>query len=313
MFPTKSDEASAAGPALKSVQSRPRWLVYLGATWLLAIIIAAVFGPWLGLPDYGPPLGKARSGPDGTLRGAARVRRNRPQLLSRVVNGARVSLLVGAISGLIGFVVGTTLGLLAGFLRGRVDTLVSFLADGLLAFPPLVLLLAVASVLEPSVTTLIVALSIVVVPTFTRLSRANTLRWSSREFVTAATNMGAGPLRLMMREILPNLVPSVAAYLPIVIAALIVAEGSLSFLGLGIPPPTPSWGGMINSGQGFLAKYPLLVIVPATAIFLTVFSLNVVGDHLRSEVRGAVTAVTSVRPTAARSFRIRASPRQGAT
>jgi peptide/nickel transport system permease protein len=274
-------DAGPVVPTLPPVRRKRMWLVRLGAGWLVLVVLCALLAPILPLPDYGTPVGMPRSGPNlgfGGLLGLDGLGRS---MLSRVVYGAQVSLLVGAVSGLIGFVVGTVLGLIAGFARGPADTVISFVADGLLAFPPLILLLALASVLRPSTTTLITALSVLVVPTFIRLARANTLRWASREFVSAATNMGAGPLRLMGREILPNLLPSLAAYLPIVIAALIVAEGSLSFLGLGIPPPTPSWGGMINDGKDYIATYPAVVFVPAAAIFLTVFALNVVGDHWR--------------------------------
>jgi peptide/nickel transport system permease protein len=269
-------------PKLPDVRRRRPWLVALGAAWLVLVVLAAVLAPVLPLPAYGLPVGPPRGTPELTLQGLAGYDGLGRSVLSRLVYGAQVSLIVGVLSALTGFAVGAVLGLLGGYLRGPVDTVVSFVADGLLAFPPLVLLLAMASVLQPSTTTLVVALSLLMVPTFTRLARANTLRWANREFVTAAANMGAGPVRLMGREILPNLLPSLAAYLPIVIAALIVAEGSLSFLGLGIPPPTPSWGGMINDGKEYIARYPMIVFAPAATIFLTVFALNVVGDHLRT-------------------------------
>jgi len=147
----------------------------------------------------------------------------------------------------------------------------------------LILLLALASILEPSVPTILLGLTLLVIPAFIRLSRANTMSWSSREFIRAARNIGAGNFRILFREILPNLLAPLAAYLPIVMAALIVAEGSLSFLGLGIPPPQPSWGGMINDGKDAIATSPHLVFVPALVIFFTVFALNQVGDHLRTK------------------------------
>lgn len=153
----------------------------------------------------------------------------------------------------------------------------------MLAFPPLILLLALSSILTPSVTTMLVGLSIVVIPSFIRLARASTLTWSSREFVRAARNMGAGHSRILFREILPNVLAPLASYLPIVMAAMIVAEGSLSFLGMGVPPPQPSWGGMISDGKDLIAEAPHLVFVPAIAIFFTVFALNQVGDFLRSK------------------------------
>lgn len=275
-------EAVVRAPAVPEVRRRHSVLFGIAAAWLGVIVVAAVFAPLLPIQEYEVPIGPPRAAPDGTLGGLLGTDGLGRSMLSRVVYGARVSLVVGVVAALSGFVVGSALGLLAGYLRGWVDSVLSYLADALLAFPPLILLLALASALQPSITTLLVALAVLVVPTFMRLARAGTLRWSSYDFVRAATNIGAGPMRVMCRELLPNLLPSVLAYLPVVIASLIVAEGSLSFLGLGIPPPMPSWGGLINDGTEYLATDPLVVLVPAAAIFLTVFALNVVGDRLRS-------------------------------
>ncbi|GAA3137948.1 hypothetical protein GCM10020255_013650 [Rhodococcus baikonurensis] len=135
--------------------------------------------------------------------------------------------------------------------------------------------------MTPSVKTILVGLTLVTVPSFIRLARATTISWTSREFVRAAKNLGASNSRILLKEILPNVLPSLGAFFPIVIAALIVAEGSLSFLGLGLPPPQPSWGGMISDGKSSIATAPHIVFVPSMVIFLTVFALNQVGDHLR--------------------------------
>jgi peptide/nickel transport system permease protein len=145
------------------------------------------------------------------------------------------------------------------------------------------LLIALSSVLTPSLQTILLGLILVAIPSFIRLARANTISWSSREFVRAARNIGATNGRILFREVLPNVVPPLASYLPVVMAVLIVAEGSLSFLGLGIPPPTPSWGGMINDGKDAIAEAPYLVMVPSVAIFLTVFALNQLGDFCRAK------------------------------
>jgi peptide/nickel transport system permease protein len=275
------EPADDPGPALPAVRAHRSWLVVLCSGWLALVVLAALLAPVLPLADYGEVAGTPRGGPEFSLDGLLGYDVLGRSMLSRVVSGAQASLLVGVVSALIAFVAGSFLGLLAGFLRGAVDTVISFVTDTLLAFPPLVLLLALASVLRPSISTLIVSLSLLMTPTFTRLARANTMRWASREFVMAAQNMGAGLPRLMGREVLPNVVPSVASYLPVVIAALIVAEGSLSFLGLGIPSPTPSWGGMIADGQDLISRFPNLVFVPAVTILLTVLALNIVGDGLR--------------------------------
>lgn len=272
----------AAEPSVPRVRRRRSVLVLLSYAWLAVVILAAVLATVLPLPPYdiavGAPRQLPRLGSLDLLFGTDQLGRS---LLTRGVYGAQVSLLVGTVAGLVGSAVGLVLGMLAGYLRGWFDSLIRLLADAMLAFPPLILLLALSSVLTPSIPTIMIGLTLLVIPTFIRLARANTLTWSAREFVTAARTLGAGRGRILRREILPNLLPSQAAYLPVVMAALIVAEGSLSFLGMGIPPPTPSWGGMISDGKDAIGEYPHLVFVPAVVIFLTVFALNQVGDHLR--------------------------------
>ncbi|MBL7502487.1 ABC transporter permease [Frankia sp. CNm7] len=261
---------------------RPRsLLVYLSYGWLVLVIGLAVLANVLPVPSYTIPVGDPRQGPGGGLDLLLGTDSQGRPMIARAVYGAQVSLLVGTIGGLLGAVIGALLGLLAGYLGGWVDWIVRLVADALLAFPPLLLLLAISSILTPSITTLTAGLTLLIIPTFTRIARANTLAWASRDFITAARNMGASRRRILVREILPNLLPSLAAYLPIVISALIVAEGSLSFLGQGIPPPRPSWGGMISEGKDYLVDAPHMVLVPALIIFFTVFALNQVGDHLR--------------------------------
>ncbi|MBF4479932.1 peptide/nickel transport system permease protein [Rhodococcus rhodochrous J3] len=268
-------------PAAKKTRSV---LVYLSIVWLVLIIGAAIFASVLPLAPYNVPIGPPRTPPNldslDTLLGTDTLGRS---ILSRVVYGAQVSLVIGAVAGLVGFLIGSFFGMIAGYFGKRVDAVISLLADAMLAFPPLILLLALASILTPSVRTILFGLGLLAIPSFIRLARANTLSWSSREFVRAAKNMGAGSGRILFREIMPNVLAPLASYMPIVIAALIVAEGSLSFLGLGIPPPQPSWGGMINDGKDAIATSPHLVFVPALVIFFTVFALNQVGDHLRTK------------------------------
>ncbi|WP_018501365.1 ABC transporter permease [Parafrankia discariae] len=276
--------APALDAPIVPVVRKPRSiLVYLAYAWLIAVIALAALADVLPLASYSIPIGKPRLGPDFSSfdlwLGTDQQGRS---ILSRCVYGARVSLLVGTVAGLIGAVLGTLLGMLAGYLGGAVDWIIRLITDAMLAFPPLILLLALSSILTPSVRTLLVGLTLLIVPTFVRLALANTLAWSSREFVTAARNMGAGHARILVKEILPNLLPPLGAFLPVVMAALIVAEGSLSFLGMGIPPPQPSWGGMISDGKEAIADSPHMVLVPAIVIFFTVFALNQAGDHLRS-------------------------------
>jgi peptide/nickel transport system permease protein len=280
-----SGRTVAKGPAIPVVPEAGRRrsvVVYICYAWLVCILLGAVFADLLPIAPYAAPVGSSRllpsSGSLDLLLGTDSYGRS---ILSRVIHGARVSLLVGALAGIVGVLVGTVLGLIGGYFGGRVDWFVTLATDSMLAFPPLIMLLTLTSILSPSVTTITLGLAIVTIPTFVRLTRAATIRWASREFVRAAKNMGAGNVRILTREILPNVLPTLGAYFPIVVAALIVAEGSLSFLGLGIPAPQPSWGGMIDDAKNSIATKPHLVFIPAAVIFVTVFSLNQVGDHLR--------------------------------
>ncbi|MBY6687770.1 ABC transporter permease [Rhodococcus sp. BP-149] len=279
-----SDTApSPAAPRVPAVKTTRSVLVYLSTAWLVAIVFAAVFASALPLTSYTFPVGLPRLGPQwgswDLLLGTDSLGRS---MFSRIIHGARISLVVGTVAAAVGFLIGSLIGMVAGYFGKATDAGISLVTDAMLAFPPLILLLALASILEPSVGTILFGLSLIVIPSFIRLARANTVAWSAREFVCAARNMGAGHSRILFKEIMPNLFAPIASYLPIVMAALIVAEGSLSFLGMGVPPPEPSWGGMINDGKDAIATSPHLVFVPAAAIFFTVFSLNQVGDHLRT-------------------------------
>ncbi|WP_280436531.1 ABC transporter permease [Nocardia carnea] len=269
-------------PVVPRVRKPRSILVYLSYAWLVVMISAAIFADLLPLASYSIPVGPPRQPPQlGSLDLLAGTDNLGRSMLSRCVYGAQVSLLIGTVATLIGSALGSSIGMLGGYFQKRTDAGIRLLSDTMLAFPPLILLMALTAVFTPGLPTLMVGLSLIIIPSFIRLARANTLTWTAREFVLAARNMGAGHGRILGREILPNVLPPLLAYLPIVMAALIVAEGSLSFLGLGIPPPTPSWGGMISDGKDSLATAPHLVFVPAAVIFCTVFALNQAGDHLR--------------------------------
>ncbi|MFZ2173625.1 MAG: ABC transporter permease [Rhodococcus sp. (in: high G+C Gram-positive bacteria)] len=280
----RQHEKTGSTPTVPVVRKTRPILVYLSVAWLVTLILAALLADVLPLAPYATPVAIPRTPPEfgslDLLLGTDSLGRS---MLSRIIYGARVSLVTGTVAGLAGFAIGSFIGMLGGYFRKRTDSVVTLVTDAMLAFPPLILLLALASVLTPSVRTILIGLTLLVIPSFVRLSRASTMSWSSREFVRAARNMGAGHRRILSREILPNLVAPLASYLPIVMAAMIVAEGSLSFLGLGIPPPTPSWGGMISDGKDHIADSPHLVFVPSMAIFFTVFALNQVGDYLRTK------------------------------
>lgn len=203
-------------------------------------------------------------------------------LLGGLIYGARVSLIVGIGAALIGMSIGGTIGVCAGYFRGKFDAVVSLLSDSMLAFPPLILLLAMVAVLRPSVRNVTIALAVLGIPTYIRLARANTILFSQREFVLAARSLGAKSRRVIFRELVPNVALPVVSYALVGVALLIVAEASLSFLGLSIQRPNPTWGNMIAAGQAEFDKHPHLVFVPGAILFATVYALNRVGDKART-------------------------------
>ena len=202
--------------------------------------------------------------------------------LSRLIYGARVSLVVGLCAPLIGLTFGGALGMLAGYFGGRAGSFVVGSMDVLLAFPPLILVLAVIAFVGQSILNLTLILGALSIPASMRVARAATLTLSRREFVIAAQALGASHARILLRELLPNVILPLLAFFLLGVAVIIVVEGSLSFLGLGVPPPISSWGSMIGEGRESLEVAPRLAFLPAIAMFLTVLSFNLVGDTLRA-------------------------------
>jgi peptide/nickel transport system permease protein len=202
--------------------------------------------------------------------------------LARLVHGARISLTVGLCAPVIGLTIGGALGMLAGYFRGRFETLVVGSMDVLLAFPPLILALAVTAYLGQSLLNLTCILGVLGIPAFMRVARAATLTLARREFVIAAQALGATHARILLRELLPNVFLPLFAFFLLGVAVTIVVEGALSFLGLGVPPPISSWGSMIGEGRESLDVAPRLAFIPAVTLFLTVLSFNLVGDTLKA-------------------------------
>ena len=202
-------------------------------------------------------------------------------VLSRVIFGARASLAAGVVSVLISLAIGVPVGLLAGYAGGRTDMLISRLTDALLACPFLILAIALAAFLGPSLTNAMIAIGISATPVFVRLTRGTALAAKAEEYVLAARAIGNPPWRIALRHVLPNIVPPLLVQATLAIAAAVIAEASLSFLGLGQQPPQPSWGSMLNTAKNYIDNAPWMAIWPGVSIFLLVLSFNLVGDGLR--------------------------------
>jgi peptide/nickel transport system permease protein len=253
---------------------------WLCAVWLVVLATTAIGAGWLPLPD---PLETdflhRRVAPNGDFwLGTDQLGRD---TLSRIIFGARVSLSIALAASLLSAFFGVIFGLPAGYFRGRLEAGVVGATDIVLAFPGIILALLVAAYAGASLTNLVLVLGFLGIPGYTRIARATTLNFAQRDFVTAARAIGASHLRIMMRELLPNLVPPISAIVVLGMSRIIVLEGTLSFLGLSLPPPAPTWGNMIAAGVSELAFHPAISFVPAGVMFITILALNVIGDVLR--------------------------------
>ncbi|HVB06371.1 MAG TPA: ABC transporter permease [Acidimicrobiales bacterium] len=250
---------------------------------LLLMVLACFFGPALfHLPAYQDGnLANANLGlgQQGHLLGTDPLGND---LLSRSLVGGRVSIEVGLGATLAGVLIGSNLGMLAGYFGGALDTALMRLIDVQLAFPALILALIIAEYLGPSEFHEGIALTVLSVPNYARLSRAGTLRIREREFVVATRIMGARRRHITLRHIYPNIVPSLITIFPITVSVVMLVEATLSFLGAGIRPPAPSWGNMVYAGTQYLETAPINVIVPGAFLFVTVCCLNLVGEQVRA-------------------------------
>lgn len=202
-------------------------------------------------------------------------------VLARVIWGARASLLAGVVSVAISLLTGVTIGMLAGFLGGTVDSLISRATDAFLACPFLILAIALAAFLGPSLTNAMIAIGVSASPIFVRLTRAQVLQIKVEDYVEAARAVGCHPFRIAISHILPNVTAPLIVQASLAIASAVIAEASLSFLGLGQQPPDPSWGSMLNTAKNFMETAPWMAVWPGLAIFVLVLSFNLLGDGLR--------------------------------
>ena len=277
-------DLSIEGDVVASPVKRTRRLgplFWAAIVWTVLIFAAAALADLLPLPSPFDMDMLERRAPVSALHWLGTDGLGRDEL-ARLIHGARISLIVGVCAPVIGITIGGALGILAGYFRGRFETLVVGGMDVLLAFPPLVFALAVTAFLGQSILNLTCILGVLGIPAFMRVARAATLTLARREFVVAAQALGATHARILLRELLPNVILPLFAFFLLGVAVTIVVEGALSFLGLGVPPPTASWGGMIGEGRESLEIAPRLAFLPAIAMFLTVLSFNLVGDTLRA-------------------------------
>ncbi|PZP46607.1 MAG: ABC transporter permease [Azospirillum brasilense] len=260
---------------------------WLSAAFLLALLLAALFIEAIpGLEGPNVPYGDFSQPPEWSLNGLLGTDALGRSILSRILYGARTTLTIVGAATVIALGVGLLLGMLAGFYRGLTERLVDLYANTMASLPPILVILALIAVVGNSVLTMTLALGILDIGTYARIAKGGVISQSERDYILAARAMGASDRRLLLREILPNLLPALSALVPPLIAGLIVTEGSLSFLGYGIPQPAPSWGGMVASSTDLLDRFPLLVVGPILAIVLTVYALNTIGDALARRLNG---------------------------
>ncbi|MEO3388249.1 ABC transporter permease [Mesorhizobium sp. CAU 1741] len=263
---------------LRRFLRRPAAVV--GALIVLAFVVVAIFAPWLTPYDpFTPSYLDIRKPPSlAHWLGTDDLGRD---VLTRILHGARVSLLAGVVAATVALLTGVPLGLLAGYFGGWLDMAVSRFADALLAIPSLILAISLAAFLGPSLTNAMIAIGIAAMPIFIRLTRGQVLAVRTEDYVEGARAIGLPTPWLLWRYILPNIVPPLVVQATITIATAIIAEASLSFLGIGQQPPNPSWGSMLNTAKNFMTQAPWMSIFPGGAICLIVLAFNLLGDGLR--------------------------------
>lgn len=267
-----------AGRAWRKLKARKSAM--FGLAVIVLLILMALLAPWIAPYDPAKQSWTAiRKAPSAMYWfGTDESGRD---MFSRVVYGARASLMAGVVSITIALGLGVPIGLIAAYRGGWTDIIVSRITDAMLAIPFLILAIALAAFLGPSLTNAMIAIGITATPIFVRLTRGQVMGVKVEDYVEAARSVGNPAHRIAFRHILPNIMPALLVQASLSIAAAIIAEASLSFLGLGQQPPAPSWGSMLNTAQRFLTQAPWMAIYPGLAIFLTVLSFNLLGDGLR--------------------------------
>ncbi|WP_043335257.1 ABC transporter permease [Belnapia moabensis] len=273
--------ATADSPARRALRRFLRHrLAVFGLLVVVLFILAALLAPWLSPADPLQTSWTAIRKPPSAAHWFGTDENGR-DVLARVLYGARASMAAGVLSVSVALLIGVPIGLLAGLAGGWVDALIARIADAMLSVPFLILAIALAAFLGPALENAMLAIAITASPIFVRLARGMALDARATDWVEAARALGNPPWRLGLVHVLPNIIPPLLVQATLSIAEAIIAEASLSFLGLGQQPPAPSWGSMLNSAQRFLTQAPWLAIFPGLAIFLVVLAFNLMGDGLR--------------------------------
>jgi len=277
-IPAAPRELSPGERALRRLVRRRGAMV--GLAFVVFFVALALFAPWIAPHDpLATSWGAVRKAPSAAhWFGTDEIGRD---VLSRVIWGARASLLAGLVSVGISLAIGVPVGVIAGYVGGWIDMLISRITDAMLACPFLVLAIALAAFLGPSLTNAMIAIGIAATPVFVRLARAQVLAVKVEDYIEAARAVGNSDWRIALRHVFPNIVAPVIVQATLAIAAAVIAEASLSFLGLGQQPPSPSWGSMLNTAKNYVENAPWMAVWPGASIFLLVLSFNLLGDGLR--------------------------------
>jgi len=282
-MPTSPKQAAKreAGPWRRALRKLTRRRSALfGAAVVLGFVVLAIFAGWIApLDPIATSWGDIRKAPSAAhWFGTDELGRD---VLSRVIWGTQASLLAGMVSVSIALMLGVPIGLAAGFLGGAVDLVISRITDAFLACPFLILAIAMAAFLGPSLTNAMIAIGVSATPIFVRLTRAQVINVKVEDYVEAARAVGNPPWRIALRHVLPNVTAPLIVQATLSVAAAVIAEASLSFLGLGQQPPAPSWGSMLNTAKNYIDNAPWMAIWPGLSIFLLVLAFNLLGDGLR--------------------------------
>lgn len=284
---TATAAAAATPPVVPPRSGNRAWrkfrrnrVAMLGAGIVLLFVLMALLAPWLATHDpFQTSFMTIRKAPSASFwLGTDELGRD---IYTRLLYGARASLMAGLVSVVIALIVGVPFGLAAGYFGGWTDSVISRCTEALLAIPFLILAIALAAFLGPSLVNAMVAIGVSAAPKFIRITRGQVLAVKNEDYVQSARALGASDLRIIGRHVLPNVMPPLIVQATITIATAIIAEASLSFLGLGLQPPNPSWGSMLNTAKNFMTQAPWMSIFPGSAIFLAVLGFNLLGDGLR--------------------------------